>query len=194
MWSIWKWSVYSLKIHRNFVQIRLFRSNKNGERWRFWKLTPLDCTPWSQKGDGRALFVGIFQNVLIRADGWNCIHFVLDTSPFEYWYIFKCQFISIFTINAKLWNMPNNWTLPKIGAQTVQWRHLLYRWWLTEEGTSRNVPIAGFEMILREDYKSRDEVEGLVIFPKEHFKSQDGNIPWCSRQQSHHLLYYMALR
>ena len=28
-------------------------------------------------------------------------------------------------------------------------------------------------MILREDYKSRDEVEGLMIFPKYHFKSQD---------------------
>ena len=42
-----------------------------------------------------------------------------------------------------------------------------------EEGTSRNVPIAGFEMILREDYKSRDEVEGLIIFPKYHFKPQD---------------------
>ena len=28
-------------------------------------------------------------------------------------------------------------------------------------------------MILREDYKSRDEVEGLLIFPKYHFKSQD---------------------
>ena len=45
-------------------------------------------------------------------------------------------------------------------------------------GTSRNVPIAGFEMILREDYKSRDEVEGLIFFPKYHFKPQDtGNIP-----------------
>ena len=36
----------------------------------------------------------------------------------------------------------------------------LYGWWLLEEGTSRNVPIAGFEMILREDIspetKSRD--------------------------------------
>ena len=46
---------------------------------------------------------------------------------------------------------------------------------ILEEGTSRNVPIAGFEMILREDYKSRDEVselevEGLIIFPKYHFK------------------------
>ena len=49
---------------------------------------------------------------------------------------------------------------------------------LLEEGTSRNVPIAGFEMILREDYKSRDEVEGLIFFPKYHFKPQDtGNIP-----------------
>ena len=38
--------------------------------------------------------------------------------------------------------------------------------------------IAGFEMILREDYKSRDEVEGLIFFPKYHFKPQDtGNIP-----------------
>ena len=36
----------------------------------------------------------------------------------------------------------------------------------------------GFEMILREDYKSRDEVEGLIIFPKYHFKPQDTwNIP-----------------
>ena len=71
---------------------------------------------------------------------------------------------------------------------------ILYGWWLLEEGTSRNVPIAGFEMILREDYKSRDEVEGLIIFPKYHFKPQDtGNIPWCSRQQSRHLLYCMAL-
>ena len=62
-----------------------------------------------------------------------------------------------------------------------------------EEGTSRNVPIAGFEMILREDYKSRDEVEGLIIFPKYHFKPQDTwNIPWSSRQQSRHLLYCMA--
>ena len=62
-----------------------------------------------------------------------------------------------------------------------------------EEGTSRNVPIAGFEMILREDYKSRDEVEGLIFFPKYHLKPQDtGNIPWCSRQQSRHLLYCMA--
>ena len=69
----------------------------------------------------------------------------------------------------------------------------LYGWWLLEEGTSRNVPIAGFEMILREDYKSRDEVEGLIFFPKYHFKPQDtGNIPWCSRQQSRHLLYCMA--
>ena len=51
----------------------------------------------------------------------------------------------------------------------------------------------GFEMILREDYKSRDEVEGLIFFPKYHFKPQDtGNIPWCSRQQSRHLLYCMA--
>ena len=72
-------------------------------------------------------------------------------------------------------------------------RTILYRWWLSEEGTSRNVPIAGFEMILREDYKSRDEVEGLIIFPKYHFKPQDTrNISWCSRQQSRHLLYYMA--
>ena len=70
---------------------------------------------------------------------------------------------------------------------------ILYGWWLLEEGTSRNVPIAGFEMILREDYKSRDEVEGLIFFPKYHFKPQDtGNIPWCSRQQSRHLLYCMA--
>ena len=69
----------------------------------------------------------------------------------------------------------------------------LYGWWLLEEGTSRNVPIAGFEMILREDYKSRDEVEGLIIFPKYHFKPQDTwNIPWSSRQQSRHLLYCMA--
>ena len=68
----------------------------------------------------------------------------------------------------------------------------LYGWWLLEEGTSRNVPIAGFEMILREDYKSRDEVEGLIFFPKYYFKPQDtGNIPWCSRQQSRHLLYCM---
>ena len=68
---------------------------------------------------------------------------------------------------------------------------ILYGWW--QEGTSRNVPIAGFEMILREDYKSRDEVEGLIFFPKYHFKPQDtGNIPWCSRQQSRHLLYCMA--
>lgn len=44
---------------------------------------------------------------------------------------------------------------------------------LLEEGISRNVPIEGFEMILREDYKSRDEVEGLKIFPKYHFKPQD---------------------
>ena len=36
----------------------------------------------------------------------------------------------------------------------------------------------GVEMILREDYKSRDEVEGLIFFPKYHFKPQDtGNIP-----------------
>ena len=70
---------------------------------------------------------------------------------------------------------------------------ILYGWWLLEEGTSRNVPIAGFEMILREDYKSRDEVEELIFFPKYHFKPQDtGNIPWCSRQQSRHLLYCMA--
>ena len=70
---------------------------------------------------------------------------------------------------------------------------ILYGWWLLEEGTSRNVPIAGFEMILREDYKSRDEVEGLIFFPKYHFKPQDtGNIPWCSRQQSRHLLYCMT--
>ena len=48
----------------------------------------------------------------------------------------------------------------------------LYGWWLLEEGTSRNVPIAGFEMILREDYKSRDEVEGLIIFPQYHFKKK----------------------
>ena len=69
----------------------------------------------------------------------------------------------------------------------------IYGWWLLEEGTPRNVPIAGFEMILREDYKSRDEVEGLIFFPKYHFKPQDtGNIPWCSRQQSRHLLYCMA--
>ena len=75
----------------------------------------------------------------------------------------------------------------------VLYRWLLYGWWLLEEGTSRNVPIAGFEMILREDYKSRDEVEGLINFPKYHFKPQDTrNIPWCSRQQSRHLLYYMA--
>ena len=41
--------------------------------------------------------------------------------------------------------------------------------------------------------KSRDEVEGLIFFPKYHFKPQDtGNIPWCSRQQSRHLLYCMA--
>ena len=69
----------------------------------------------------------------------------------------------------------------------------IYRWWLSSEGTSRNVPIAGFEMILREDYKSWDEVEGLIIFPKYHFKPQDTrNILWCSRQQSRHLLYYRA--
>ena len=62
-----------------------------------------------------------------------------------------------------------------------------------DPGCSRNVPIAGFEMILREDYKSRDEVEGLIIFPKYHFKPQDTwNIPWSSRQQSRHLLYCMA--
>ena len=36
----------------------------------------------------------------------------------------------------------------------------------------------GLKMILREDYKSRDEVEGLIFFPKYHFKPQDtGNIP-----------------
>ena len=34
---------------------------------------------------------------------------------------------------------------------------------------------------------------GLIFFPKYHFKPQDtGNIPWCSRQQSRHLLYCMA--
>ena len=83
-----------------------------------------------------------------------------------------------------LWTLYHVWL-----GQTV----LLYGWWLLEEGTSRNVPIAGFEMILREDYKSRDEVEGLIFFPKYHFKPQDtGNIPWCSRQQSRHLLYCMA--
>ena len=47
----------------------------------------------------------------------------------------------------------------------------LYGWWLLEEGTSRNVPIAGFEMILREDYKSRDEVEGLYILPEISFQT-----------------------
>ena len=36
-------------------------------------------------------------------------------------------------------------------------------------------------------------VSGLIFFPKYHFKPQDtGNIPWCSRQQSRHLLYCMA--
>ena len=33
-------------------------------------------------------------------------------------------------------------------------------------------PIAGFEMILWEDYKSRDKVEGLIVFPKYNFKPQ----------------------
>ena len=50
-------------------------------------------------------------------------------------------------------------------------RATLYGWWLLEEGTSRNVPIAGFEMILREDYKSRDEVEALIIGPEISFQT-----------------------
>ena len=66
------------------------------------------------------------------------------------------------------------------------WHHILndtlYRWWLSKEGTSWNVPIAGFEF-----------VSGLIIFPQYNFKPQDTrNIPWCSRQQSRQLLYYMA--
>ena len=88
-------------------------------------------------------------------------------------------------MSISLKNMPPKPTLPYCPT--------LYGWWLLEEGTSQNVPIAEFEMILREDYKSRDDVEGLIFFPKYHFKPQDtGNIPWCSRQQSRHLLYCMA--
>ena len=39
---------------------------------------------------------------------------------------------------------------------------LLYRWRLSKEGTSQNVPIAGFEMILREDYGPNSQQ--LTIF------------------------------
>ena len=44
---------------------------------------------------------------------------------------------------------------------------------VTFGGGNIECSIAGFEMILREDFKSRDEVEGLIIFPKHHFKPQD---------------------
>ena len=63
-------------------------------------------------------FLGDFSNIRIRADGWNCIYCALDKNT-EYRYNFNFQLISELTINAKLWNMPNNWTLPKIGDQTV---------------------------------------------------------------------------
>ena len=106
-------------------------------------------------------------------------------------------YIALFTIPAGLrraWQKINIWNYTAlVQEQVYTWVIILYRWWLLKEGTSRNVPIAGFEMILREDYKSQDEVEGLIIFPKYHFKPQDTrNILWCSRQQSRHLLYYMA--
>ena len=73
------------------------------------------------------------------------------------------------------------------------WQYV-YRWWLLKEGTSRNVIIAGFEMILREDYISPESGLRLgtcIIFPQYHFEPQDSrNIPCCFRQESRLLLYY----
>ena len=115
------------------------------------------------------------------------------------WFTFICV-VSINVPPPQLWGgqhtemFVDHVTVFSQSVSHIRLSHtILYGWWLLEEGTSRNVPIAGFEMILREDYKSRDEVEGLIFFPKYHFKPQDtGNIPWCSRQQSRHLLYCMA--
>ena len=63
-----------------------------------------------------------------------------------------------------------------------------------KEGTSQNVPIAGFDMILREDYKSRRLSRGAYNLPEISFQIPRycPNILWWSRQESRHLLYYMA--
>ena len=58
------------------------------------------------------------------------------------------------------------------------------------EVTSWNVAIAGFEMISREDYKSRDEVEGLVTFPRYHFKPQDNTFVMLPTPKSLSVILY----
>ena len=56
-------------------------------------------------------------------------------------------------------------SLHALGTILIYFRRgiTLYGWWLLEEGTSRNVPIAGFEMILRDLYSSRNIISNPKI-------------------------------
>ena len=94
------------------------------------KVTPLDCSLWIQNGDGQATFSRRFfqYSNMRRRLKLHSIHCVLDTLYTEYRYNFNFQFISELTINAKQWNMPNNWTLPKTGDQTVLIKNFEKEW------------------------------------------------------------------
>ena len=57
--AISTWSMYSLKLQRNFVQIVSVAINHEA----FWNWTPLDCSLWIQNGDGQGYsrFFPIFE-------------------------------------------------------------------------------------------------------------------------------------
>ena len=90
-----------------------------GKSWAFGNWPPWIAASRCKMTMVMPCFLRDFHNVRIRADDWHFIHCAVGTLRIECRCNINVKLISEFTINAKLWNMPINWTLPIIGPQTV---------------------------------------------------------------------------